>query len=281
MYGQFQEDGRPENISQLNEPPPESNASPWLYHDLSTNEATSIPNYIDLKSLKPSQYLYWQDILDFENQHKSKKAFDLGDHRTRFKYKEQRIAQASGRLVNTDYYGIIISKMPKGFDSVILAEYIRTYFNLLTIKLSEFEAYDAENKKIWDSKNYISAIMRFNTTFDDLSVFVSAQNPNYWVMTPVTTVFDQEHPLSGHRQFGIVEASRNNKTYWIFYTRALDRTWGVIDVLASGLIFDGADALWKEVLDATAKLISNLEGGATGQTISFSRQIDWISAMGA
>ena len=251
----------------------------WFYNDVNDFSLKRIPNYSGLKSLKPSDGSYWADLLKFEARNGSKRAFDTAKNRQllneRQDFKQQRMEDASSNSTNEDYYGIIIDKMPAGFNAKSLFQYIRNNFSLATYTFSEFEAYNDSERVVWNSQHYFSAVMRFKTTFDDLSVITSIENDSFWIGTPVTSYVDQGHPLAGHRQFGLAEYVNGEVKYWVFYTRAIDRPFSWVDMLVQKLIFNGADTLWKTVMMSVGLIVSNMKGGHTADTIAFSRQVDW------
>jgi hypothetical protein len=121
---------------------------------------------------------------------------------------------------------------------------------------------------------------------DDSAVLTSFSSADSWVFTPVGTLTDFGHPLSGHRQFGL---NANDDGSFTFYTRGVDMMWSFLDVgynsstyslFTTGLFgfegqrfFDTADELWNFVMDGTVDYI-NSNGGEALKTHNFSRRID-------
>lgn len=108
-------------------------------------------------------------------------------------------------------------------------------------------------------------------TFEYLTVVATKTNSQFWVFSTAFSIIDQEHAVSGNRQFGITSNSNGNFT---FYTRGADRPTGIIDALAASAIFSGADKLWRTVMNNVATEINRLGGSATVNT-PFSTRVSW------
>jgi hypothetical protein len=259
-----------------------SASSLWLYHDVLSDRAVGFPNYREAKKIARTDVAYWSDLLLFEKVNGSSSAFSTAQTRIEPDvWEQQRLGAASSNSLNTDYYGIVIDAIPRGFDNITLSYYVRRFFDTITVNYSVFEPYVPSESDVWNSTEYLSALMRFKTALDDLSVLTVIAKPNYWVMTPVKTDLDLGHPLAGLRQFGIVESGSGDSRYWVFYTRAIDRPWNLIDAKFKELIFSGADTLWKMTLIGVCQMICGLDSGHTSETIAFSRRIDWVKDVGA
>src|SRR5215207_4558736 len=82
---------------------------------------------------------------------------------------------------------------------------------------------------------------------------------------------DWEHPVSGHREFGI---ERRTDGSYVFYTRAADRPTGRLDAFFQGLIFTSSDDVWKTVMERVAADIIRRRGDAKVGDVVTERK-DW------
>ena len=159
---------------------------------------------------------------------------------------------AFGNKLNVDYYSVNINKLPSGFNNEDdFFQFARQNLNMfMQGSNSEFSEYSASDLKAWNSDNFLGVTMRFDVYLgpinaEDMSVVSTYVGKNNWVFSPVSTFFDQEHPLAGNRQFGLT--TNSNGTY-TFFTRGIDKTWGVGDTMLDNVIFNGAVDLWQSVM---------------------------------
>jgi len=205
-------------------------------------------------------------------------------------FKDQRMSDATGSLMNVDLYRVNITELPPGYSASELFDYIRANFNTFVSGdvpdygvVSTFGAYPHE-EKIWNSSNPNSAIMRFRgnlhgLNLDDADVittnYTRSEDYSSWTFKPVEnynwlsqfTGSDKEHPLGGNREFGIQKQGLNH----VFYIQGVDRLWSFMDVIAVGNklplsgqnFFEVAGAMWKQVMTKVAAKINNMGGKAT------------------
>lgn len=83
-----------------------------------------------------------------------------------------------------------------------------------------------------------------------------------FTFTTITSPLDNNHPVSGNREFGIFG---NAATGYTFYTMGVDRTSDLTFSAGNWLLhgFDKADALWSNVQKNMAAYITKLGGQAT------------------
>jgi RHS repeat-associated protein len=216
----------------------------------------------------------WKDLIEFKNED----AFKLANSRQWWTLERQPIENAQGPGLNLDYYSVTIDKLPDGYTSPTeLLNYMRKNFSDFKKNGgSNFEEYSSSEGKIFQSKNPVSALMRFEVyqggvNIDDLTVITSDAKSNYWVFTPVASLFDSYHPVSGNRQFGIIE---NDNGSFTFYTRGADRPTNVVDALVAPVIFSGAHKLWTAVMNNVSDFV-NKNGGSAKINPSISKRIYW------
>lgn len=244
-----------------------------------TGESFNVPTQDELEALSDKDYKLWEDLLLWEKSDEYKEVFDEADKGRVLD--KQAMAKAWSNKVNTDFYAVTIDKLPEGYTEETLLEFIRLNLADYTNAQNDFSAYDTKSEKLWKTDDFTGAVMHFDvslsgdypnlTNLDDLSVLATKDADNFWIFTPVGTALDFEHPLAGHRQFGL---TKNENGTYTFYTRGIDLPWGPEDAAISGTIFSGADDLWNAVMDNVASFINENEGEAA-KTHNFSRRIHW------
>jgi hypothetical protein len=192
----------------------------------------------------------------------------------------QYIEEAKGPVVNMDYFSVDITQLPlnpetgQRFTLEGFFNYVRT--NLDTFfenNSTEFGPYNDDEEAIWNSSNYLGAIMRFDIMVQEIfgqeltqdgSVICSEQSLLGWTFTTIKSPEDWSHPVSGNREFGLqldTDGSYN------FFTRGVDRVADKEDVLIGSLpavptAFEGADELWNAFQDNLESFISTNDGQA-------------------
>lgn len=245
--------------------------------NLMTGKVIQFPAQENLKKLKSNDYGLWQDMLQWEKSDQYKKVYDKADEGRILDQQEMDWA-ASDRL-NTDYYAVKITKLPEKVTAKELYESIRkNYGKYMKAEGMENQRFspnrDRTSKGLWNSDDPTGSIMVFRDFRDNAAVLTSQAGDNHWVFSPVGTAWHWEHPLAGHREFGLTD---NGDGTYTFYTRGVDMLWDVEDVaVAQGMFgfFEIADRLWNRVMDNIAKEI-NENGGAATKTHNFTRKIDW------
>lgn len=121
---------------------------------------------------------------------------------------------------------------------------------------------DTVNETIWSSTNPIGSLIEFKRGSDAWVVTSDYQPGCCWTFTTLTKEndnlwFDDEHPVSGNRQFGLFQS--NDGTY-TFYTRGVDKAnlnWGNLGYFSIGdgissmfgdSGFETADQIWQCIL---------------------------------
>ncbi len=195
----------------------------------------------------------------------------------------QYIEDASGPVVNMDYFPVTITKFPN--DPTTGQQYTtENFYNHVRKNLNSFfdgnptvfSPYNAAEGAIWDSNNYLGAIMRFDIEAflggvipgqQDGSVICSYQSTTTWRFTTIESPMDWNHPVSGTREFGL---TANADGTYSFYVRGIDRVAESFDDFAGSLpntqsAFDGADALWTQFQSNLESFINNPVNGGVAQ----------------
>jgi RHS repeat-associated protein len=247
-----------------------------------TGAILDIPTMPELNKLNSKDYSFWRHNLLWEKSPEYRKVFDLADKGRILD--EQEMDYAYGDDLNHDLYAVKISKLPNGFTSNdALFAHLRKKLNNFMDRDMETENQTSEDK--WNSSDPVGTVMVFHDWRDDAPVLTTQASARHWIFTPVGTGLDWEHPLAGHRQFGLGADSKGN-TY--FYTSGVDMMWDIEDnsyntnglaawlmfTFSKGAFFKVADKMWNEVMDNVVKYI-NENCGEAEKTHNFQRAMDW------
>jgi RHS repeat-associated protein len=244
--------------------------------DLVSGKQIKMGSQAELKVLKSNDYSLWKDMLQWEKSAKYKAVYDEADKGRILD--QQEMDWAYSDELNTDYYAVNITKLPTGMTQAGLYDHIRKNIgDFMDPSIATFTPHtDFTSKNLWNSSNPTGAIMTFHNLMDDAAVLTSQAGSNHWVFTPVGTAWDWEHPLAGHREFGLTD---NGNSTFTFYTRGVDMMWDMEDWIynktqTGGRFFNQADKLWNTVMDKAVKYIND-NGGSATKTHNFRRVIDW------
>jgi len=189
----------------------------------------------------------------------------------------QSIDDATGPIVNCDFFPVRIKQLPAGMTAKSLTEYFRKNINSFidpTIGVSFFP---------YSSGNF-NDITKFNSAYEsslgalvhikmlnDGSVILSDYNNNNtsgsekhrFKFSTIETPLDYEHPVAGNREFGIYEDPTRPGEF-TFYTMGVDRTWDITFASGNwtGAGFRSADKLWSNVQDKMIMFIKANGGQA-------------------
>lgn len=196
----------------------------------------------------------------------------------------QSITDASGAVVNMDYFPVTISKLPnnpntnKPYTAPQFLNHIRTNINdFIDTQYSEFSPSTItgfNEAVLWASNNPVGAIIHINIPkAGDGSVICSDYSISNWVFTTIEVPYnlfvqgyDGKHPVSGNREFGFVVNSDGSYT---FYTRGVDRITTQVDALVAENVFSDAfadpDKLWNSLKEGIYKYVQDNGGTECNQ----------------
>ncbi|MEA2732931.1 MAG: hypothetical protein QOF70_7406, partial [Acetobacteraceae bacterium] len=170
----------------------------------------------------------------------------------------QRIQDAAG-LLSLDRYEVRIATIPDGYDDLSLLRQIRLNLNdFVNTRNSEFIPYDVGTDDVrWASGSPVGAVFKIDIIGpDNAAVVGSMVEDRRWRFTTVHTEWSGDHPVSGHREFGI----RQDGDSYVVYTRGSDRaTDGILESIA----FAGADNLWRGFQTKVVEFVNSHGGSAT------------------
>ncbi|MBT8410001.1 MAG: DUF3238 domain-containing protein, partial [Alphaproteobacteria bacterium] len=167
------------------------------------------------------------------------------------------ISAAYGSL-NLDRYEVRCDRLPTGMTAAEVLSRFRLNINdFVDTRNSEFEPYDSSDAAKWSGSNPVGALFYIDIAGpDNAAVVGSMVESNRFRFTTIKTPRSGEHPVSGHREFGVREEGDGH----VFYTRAADRA---TDGIAETIVFAGADHLWKSFQTKLAAFINDNGGSAT------------------
>jgi len=210
-------------------------------------------------------------------------------------YGIQYICGAKGTVVNLDYFSIRINSLPVKPNSILkytpqeYLEHIRLnlndYIDTNNSSFSPSVITPYNESQIWNSNNPLGAIIHINIPgpTGDGSVICSRYNMGQsWVFTTIETPFqwgqgfDGQHPVSGHREFGLIQ---NSDGTYVFYTRGVDRIQRFIHNVGSTIManqtFQKPDALWTSLVNKVKLHVDNNLGQSAGSPIIIKNRPDW------
>jgi hypothetical protein len=189
--------------------------------------------------------------------------------------------------LNIDFYPVRVSKLPtiNGTQATAteLLKLFRIGFNdFLDHSVTTFEPYDpAIDKPLMEGADPRAAIGKFRINYPtpfnitDGSVALTEYTSKSWIFSTIWTLDDQDHPVSGNREFGYLEIDGEI----IFYVRAADRITEFEDVpfeIFFGIVFGGADKLWISFQQKFSAFVNEHEGQAEVRIDDrISQRIDW------
>ena len=196
----------------------------------------------------------------------------------------QNIRDASGAVLNIDYFGTTFDQFPEINGTPMTPdqffEYVHSnFFNFDDGCNSSFDFLDTNiDGSLWNSNNPLGSIININIFGPDNGSVIVSQFDDAgcycWTFTTITESQENgEHPVSGNRQFGITQ---NSDGSWTFFTRGVDRAIDNNLGISSGVGFRMADSLWNCIINNMRNFI-NSNGGNTVNTFSKTIRPDWNS----
>ena len=179
----------------------------------------------------------------------------------------QRIADAAGEL-NLDRYEVRITQVPEGWTDVSLLEQVRTHLNdFLDTRNSEFIAYAVGDDDVkWTSSSPVGTVFKIDIIGpDNAAVVASLVEERRWRFTTINTPWSGDHPVSGHREFGV---RSDDDGAVVVYTRGADRA---TDGIGESIAFAGAHQLWRSFQTKLSDWV-NANGGSASAPQAFSER---------
>ncbi|QDH80181.1 hypothetical protein FKX85_14485 [Echinicola soli] len=204
----------------------------------------------------------------------------------------QKLDDAYSTVVNMDYFPVTVTQLPlingKRATPAQFLSHIRkninSFVNTYYSKFAPYNAYGADDTKLWNSSNPFGAVVGIDIKGpDNGSVIVSGYTSSKWTFTTVHDPKYSNHPVSGNRDFGYIKNANGSYT---FYTRGVDRltSWeGTFAQWMSDKIseenkvpspFGQADKLWKSFQSKLTDYVNGHGGKAKTSSPQVERP-DW------
>ncbi|MBE9489404.1 MAG: hypothetical protein IMY67_03840, partial [Bacteroidetes bacterium] len=139
----------------------------------------------------------------------------------------------------------------------------------------EISAICQQETDLWNSSNPLSAIIKLDIPINDGVVVCAEYNSNYWRFMTIEAPYDNSHPVTGTRQFGI---EQNTDGSYNIYVRGVDRFSSYIQGAVADLFlsdpFAFADDLWESFQEKTNTFI-NANGGLSLINTPIHNRPDW------
>ena len=186
----------------------------------------------------------------------------------------QNLSNASGSVVNSDFFPVKISSLPTGATMASLTEYFRIHMTDFTSGKATFSPYvdsylNDTQKFNQTGANSVGALVHIRMFNDGTIVesgYQSGVNGTSYKYTTMSSPLDYNHPVSGNREFGVY-ADPNSPGTYTFYTMGVDRIsdWQFAfgNWLAGNVAFNDADQLWSAMQSNMINYINN-NGGQAG-----------------
>jgi hypothetical protein len=217
----------------------------------------------------------WQELISFRPSLAMQGSLESQNMST------QHIEENDFSRLNTDYLGLTIKLLPikpnagrnQRFTEAEFFEYVRTH---LTDFAPQFQPYSP------GSGSWATAPLGFVWRIDlpnapdwgDVvtALYSNSENNRRWRFTTITTDLDGSHPVTGNRDFGLVN---NNKVDFTFYTRGADRNNRI--AIPDDVVFWQGELFWRTVLGNLATFV-NTNGGITGDLSVTRMTTPWFNA---
>jgi hypothetical protein len=124
----------------------------------------------------------------------------------------------------------------------------------------------------WTSANPLGSVLSIQIlgVAEYGSVVSIANQPDRWVFATAQTPVDDDHPVSGNREFGFTR----NGSQITFYTRGVDRLTSAVDSYGSFALqaidldaFTRTDQLWSSLMEGIQADLKQANGGENVATV--------------
>jgi len=199
----------------------------------------------------------------------------------------QYLNDAGGTIVNMDYFAVNITTLPNNpttgqqFTANEFLDYFRRNINDFVDGTTfepycEISAICQQETDLWNSNNPLGSIIKLDIPINDGVVVCAEYTNEYWRFMTMEAPFDNSHPVSGTRQFGIEQNTNGSHN---IYVRGVDRFTSNLQenvsyAISLGNPFFGADNLWESFQEKTKNFVNQNDGGSTTVTPVHNRP-DW------
>jgi hypothetical protein len=193
----------------------------------------------------------------------------------------QQLNEASGPVINCDFFPIKIDKIPNGMSAQQFLEYFRLNINsfvtltgLAAAKFYPYKDGQFDDKTHWEKRGTesVGALVSIDMANNGSVILSDYSNKvnedgsqsHSFTFSTLETPLDLEHPVAGNRRFGIY-SNPSSPNSFTFYTMGVDRTWDVWFRFLNfrNLGFIQADKLWSNIQDNLVSFINSNGGVAS------------------
>ncbi|MEL7197791.1 MAG: S8 family peptidase [Pseudomonadota bacterium] len=163
-------------------------------------------------------------------------------------FRVQHIGSATSTDVNLDYYPVYVRQMPMLHGRRLTAPELFAHFrrninDFIDTGYSEFEPFRRPDHARWSSSSPLGSIIFIDIRyFDNAYVVCSQSSSRHWrfsTLTRTDLMPDDEHPVSGTREFGY----EGTNSHAVFYTKGADRATYSLEFF-NRKAFAGGHDLW-------------------------------------
>ena len=247
----------------------------------------------------------WQYLINFRPPASVKSAVHQRFHQEAHDTPDYHPIEFGSGPINLDFYLVYIHQMPIIDGARLTSSDLITYFkknltSFMDTSKVTFGSYETEDYVKWQSDDSLGSVMHFHigaqgeswlpfANPENLSVVASEIASDHWIFSPLWTPNDQNHCVSGNRQFGI-GTRRVSDTYSpphdiVFgdppaadipyvYMRGADRCTTPADWIMSNSIFAGGNDCWTGACNKLQQWVDN-NGGRASIPGCISKRYDW------
>lgn len=183
----------------------------------------------------------------------------------------QNLHQAYGATVNSDFFPVRITQMPTGMDNAGLTEYFRTHINTFITGGTRFDPYNydgVDDRNLFNQpgNGSVGALVSINMLNNGTVIesdYQTASDKTYFKFSTMTSPLDNNHPVSGNREFGVYNdpGRPGEHTFYIMgVDRVSDWQFAVGNRMVDG--FNIADNLWTDIQTQMIAYINSHGGHA-------------------
>lgn len=198
--------------------------------------------------------------------------------------------------INLDRYMVWVDDLPENpggggkFSAEEFLTYWRTHINdFVDTSISAFFPYAPRRDPTgnvdevkWNSSSPLGAVITIELPIlgpdESGSVVCTLIEPNRWRFSTWKTPGDNNHPVSGNREFGFYRGRYKGRRGFVFQTRGADRITAFGSLLPDdvfNVVFGGADSLWRSLQQGLATFINSHGGTAEVISPAYSSRYGW------
>jgi hypothetical protein len=197
----------------------------------------------------------------------------------------QLFEEAIGAQINLDYFPVLIRKFPSVNGTQLNAEGLIREIRLgmtgesplfVDPYYSTFQPYEAVDTAKWESNDPTGTVVFIDILGpDNAAVVISRATDQFWIFSTIWTPRSGQHPVTGHRLFGIQE---NGTGDFVVFTKGADLSSGFLESQAGVrelATFEAGERLWLSFQQRIVAWVKTHDGEAVAQQ-PHSQRYDWM-----